>query len=395
MSMQVTHATSERQKLQTLAHFGEYFAGVLWDDYGGIFRGPTRLDPTAPPRERRPLTCGVPEVFPVTTTDGVALKLSRYNGGTRGPVVLVHGMGASSRLFSTDTVDPNLTEYLWAHGFDVWLFDWRGSPLLPVSDTSFNGDQVAAHDFPAAEAIVRAETGRSDVHWVVHCVGSITFFMSTLSGAVTPASIAALQVATDTIAPWLTNVKVDLHLAQLLELVHVKTMTTDAYSNERWIQRRVDDLLELYPIPAGQRCTSAVCHRVSFLYGLCWQHEQMSDETHSAVHEMFGVVNLDMMRHLARCTSEKQLVDAHGADTYLPHADRLSMPITLLSGAKSHVWNPESTEATLHRLTDQVGNTHVQRVLFAERGHLDPVIGRTASVDVYPALLAHLDRVGA
>ena len=169
-------------------------------------------------------------------------------------------MGASSRLFSTDTVRPNLTEYLYAEGFDVWLLDWRASPLLPAARTSFNGDTVARFDYPAAQDVVRRVTGVEDLHWIVHCVGSITFFMSRLLGAVDPKSIAAMQVAVDTIPPLLTGVKMNLHIATLFRAMGLRTMTTDVYSDERWIERVLDDLLALYPVPpasgARARCAT-------------------------------------------------------------------------------------------------------------------------------------------
>ena len=88
----------------------------------------------------------------VETDDGVELQLLRYRGGDRGPVVLVHGMGACSGLFTTDTIDTNLTEYLWEQGFDVWLLDWRGSILIPASSGTFDADECAQLRLPGRVA---------------------------------------------------------------------------------------------------------------------------------------------------------------------------------------------------------------------------------------------------
>ena len=142
-TMHVEHAQSESQRLRLLARFGAMFAGNLWGHYGGIFGDVTPLDPDAPPRVKRPLRCGVPEVHTVVTDDDVELQLLRYRGGDRGPVVLVHGMGACSGLFTTDTIETNLTEYLFEQGFDVWLLDWRGSILIPASSGTFDADECA------------------------------------------------------------------------------------------------------------------------------------------------------------------------------------------------------------------------------------------------------------
>ena len=44
------------------------------------------------------------------------LKLTRYEGGTKGPVIMFHGIGISSGIFNRDTVETSLTEYLVQHG---------------------------------------------------------------------------------------------------------------------------------------------------------------------------------------------------------------------------------------------------------------------------------------
>ena len=96
-------------------------------------------------------------------------------------MLLSHGMG-NPLTWSLDTVDVTLVEYLVAHGYDVWLQEWRSSTLLPTSRTQFNGDEVAEYDHPSAAGAVAELSGRSDLHVVAHCVGSITWLMSTLAG---------------------------------------------------------------------------------------------------------------------------------------------------------------------------------------------------------------------
>ena len=81
----------------------------------------------------------------------VELRLTRYNGGRKGPIMLVHGLGVASNLFLMDTVDQNFVEYLVEHNYDVWLFDWRTSILLPKAAYSqYTVDDTAMYDFPAA-----------------------------------------------------------------------------------------------------------------------------------------------------------------------------------------------------------------------------------------------------
>ncbi|MGH6869384.1 MAG: GMC oxidoreductase, partial [Methylocella sp.] len=126
-TIEVTNARSTTARLAGIARFGKFFAGVLFDTYGGVVAPESIFNPDAPPRLKRPLRVGAPEIHAFTTRDGLALRLTRYQGGAKGPVMLIHGAGVSSRIFSTDLIETNLLEYLYAHGYDVWLFDFRAS----------------------------------------------------------------------------------------------------------------------------------------------------------------------------------------------------------------------------------------------------------------------------
>ncbi|MGH9184881.1 MAG: GMC family oxidoreductase N-terminal domain-containing protein [Acidimicrobiales bacterium] len=398
-TMEVTRARSTTEALEGLGRFGLLFAGPLLEDYGGIFARTVPLDPDAPPRRKRPLRCGPPEVHDVVTADGVRIRLLRYQGGGRGPVVGVHGMGACSGLFNLDTIEPNLTEFLWEHGFDVWLLDWRASVLLPAAQGLFTADECARHDFPAAVARVREVTGADQVHWVVHCVGSIVFFMAALS-SLEPgtdfASIAALQVALHQDAPALTDLKVGLHLPGLLERLGVDRIDARTFEGQGWKDWLFNQALRLYPLPAEERCTSAVCRRVTFLYSLCYRHENLNEATHATMHERMGVANLRMMRQLARCTSAGHLVDADGGEAYLPHVDRLAgVPITFLHGAENQVWEPRSTLLTYEFLRGRFGDGLYRREVPAGYGHFEALFAADSAEKSYPVILEHLERASA
>lgn len=45
------------------------------------------------------------------------IALTRYEGGSKGPVVMFHGAGVNSGIFSLDTIDTNLVEYLVQHRY--------------------------------------------------------------------------------------------------------------------------------------------------------------------------------------------------------------------------------------------------------------------------------------
>src|ERR1700755_599668 len=87
-------------------------------------------------------------VYDVVTKDQVTLRLTRFTGGPKGPVLVVHGVGVWSGMFTLPTVRQNFTQYLVANGYDVWLLDWRGSTRLPLRQFKF--DEAAENDYPAA-----------------------------------------------------------------------------------------------------------------------------------------------------------------------------------------------------------------------------------------------------
>jgi len=394
-TMAVTGPSSERERLELEARFGRSFAGRLYDDYGSVVHKTTRFNRHAPPRRRRPLDLPACQEIEYRTDDAVSLRLSRYQGGRRGPVLLVHGMGANPLTFVLDTVEVNLVEYLVQRGFDVWLQEWRASTLLPTADSQFNADTVARLDHPAAQAAVRQHTGRSDLHVVAHCVGSLTWMMATLAGTVEPTSLLCSSVGLHPIGPPITRVKVGLHLGELMRRLGVGMLTTDAFSDESEGARAVDLALRAYPIPKAERCDQAVCRRLAFIYGVAVHHQNMNELTHTTMHELFGLTDMTMMVHLSRMARAERVVAADGADSYLANLERLRRPITLVSGSENLVWVPESTERTYSLLVDKLGQDPVRRVVLDGYGHQDVFIGAEAARDTFPTVLEHLEHVNA
>jgi cholesterol oxidase len=390
-TMRATGGSNERERLKGLAKFGEYFAGVLWHAYGGVFVGETYFDPDAPPRKKRPLRAGAPELHPFRTSDGVELLLTRYRGGDKGPVLLVHGAGVSSGIFSTDLIETNLLEYLYAHGYDVWLFDFRVSIALEASQSQSNGDQVAAIDHPEAVAKVRELTGADTIQAVVHCYGSNTFFMSMLAGLEGVRSIVCSQVATDLVGPTLTKIKTGLHLPGILDKLGVKSLSAYVDSTSGWRAKLYDDLLRFVPVPKDEKCHDPVCHRITFMYSLLYEHEQLTERFHSNLHELFGVGNIKTFEHLAEMVREQVVVSFDGEDVYMPHLDRLALPIRFIHGAENRCYLPESTQRTYERLCETNGESLYDRFVVPRYGHIDCMFGKQAADDVFPLILQHLE----
>src|SRR3954465_15437018 len=83
------------------------------------------------------------EVHSVPTSDGTEVRLTRYKFGPKGPLIVAPGYGNAASAFAIETVPKNWLRYLGEHGYDVWLFDYRASPVLAGSFTQFTVDDIA------------------------------------------------------------------------------------------------------------------------------------------------------------------------------------------------------------------------------------------------------------
>ena len=392
-TLKVTNAKNLEEKLKTTARFGQYFAGSLWQNYGGIFYQDPRFNPDAPPRKKRPLNAPAPEVHNFQTEDSVDLRLTRYQGGSKGPVMLVHGLGVASSIFSTDTIPTNMVEFLCAHEYDVWLLDFRVSIDLPASDEQSTGDEQAKYDFPAAVKTIQSVTGKDSVQAIVHCWGASTFFMSMLQGLEGIRSIVCSQIATNPVLPLSTTIKTGLHVPSVVENLGFDSMTAYTDTNTSWLGKLYDKALEVNALAQAQgQCDSAVCHRVTFLYSSLYRHETLNDKLHDNLHELFGEANITTLKHLSEICRNKSPVSADGEDIYMPHIDRLNLPICFISGSMNECYLPESTEITYKMLGQKYGADQYSRHVIDGYGHIDCIFGRDACKDVYPVMLEHLDK---
>jgi cholesterol oxidase len=107
---------------------------------------------------------------------------------------------------------------------------------------------------------------------------------------------------------------------------------------------------------------------------------------------MFGEANIDAFKQLALFARAGHVLDSHGNDVYLPHLERLALPITFIHGAKNACFRPESTARTLSRLAQANGRQLYERHVIPGYGHIDCIFGKNAARDVFPLIAAHLDK---
>lgn len=381
-----------------VAKFGALFAGTLFDVYGNIFAPVKRFDASRV-RKKRGLRGGEPQVHFFQTADNKTLRLTRYNNdgtATKGPVLFSHGLGVSSLIFSIDTIDTNLLEYLVERGFDCWLLDFRASIDLPYARQRWTADDCAKFDYQPAVDLIRQVTGAPSVEVVAHCFGATTFVMAMLGGYLTGVRAAVIsQIAMDVIVPFFPQrMLAYLRAPALFDLLRIDAVNARA-TNEDGIANRVADALIRVAVPfqREERSRNATSNRITALYGQLYEIDQLNAMTFEAgLPEMFGEANIDAFKQLARIARETVLVDANGEDAYMPFIERLALPIAFIHGAENACFLPESTARTVEKLTARNGSRYYERHVIPNYGHIDCIFGKNAASDVYPKMYEHLEK---
>ena len=388
-----TDGRNNADRMRASAKFGRFFARELFDTYGGMLVRSNRYD-ALNPRKKRNLRVPAPEVHLIKTADGKVLRLTRYKGGTKGPVMFAHGLGVSSLIFSIDTIDTNLLEYMVLAGYDCWLLDFRASVDLMHATEQWTADDVAIYDFPAAVAKIRTETGAADIQVIAHCFGATTFTMAMLAGLEGVRSAVISQISTDYVVPFfpqrmLAHLRAPSLFSGLgIDVVNARATTDDP----RW-QRALDWMLRLMvPVPRRERNQSATSARITALYGRLYDLNQLNADTFDlGLPEMFGEANITAFKQLALFARKGHLLSAKGEDVYLPNISRLAIPMLFIHGANNGCFLPASTARSVKRLTEANGQGLYERREIPGHGHIDCIFGKNAAVAVYPLIRRHLD----
>jgi cholesterol oxidase len=325
---------------------------------------------------------------------GFAIRLTRYPGGERGPVVLAPGFSVRASSFATDTVDENLVEHLCAHHYDVWLFDYRASPDSGSPIAPYTIDDIARIDWPAATQFILQRTGARDLQAVAHCVGSMSLLMALLAGMRGVRSIVSSQLTLHPVTGWLSYLKADLDLVALLEAMAPFKAGFDVVPGSTDLDHEIDAVAWNVPVPPGEECKNPVCRRIFSIFGASYAHDQLGHWTHTALAEMFGTVSLKPFEQLSLIMERAKVVDSEGSDAYLrPElAAQLALPISFVAGAKNQLFFPETSARTQAWLSAHNDPSLYTRRVFEAYAHMDLFIGRNASREVYPHLLAQLER---
>ena len=312
------------------------------------------------------------------TEDGWHLGMSRYrpkeplHGAP--PVVLCADVGLSGALFDLHD-EVSLARFLADQGHDVWVVDLRGRGrsekprLWGRRRCRWTFDDFVEFDVPAALAAIARETGHDRVQWVGHGLGAAV----------------ALAACSGVDAPHLTSL---VGLSLSVQFRHPGPLLTGGVS---WLLRRIWS-------PSAVRVLAPLLGRVNLppFRGL-----QNRDNVDGPIYRralLNGVCPLPRaeVEQYAGWLDRDRFASQDGRVDYRKHMKSIDFPVMILGGRDDPLAPRSMVEATLELLESAPQTALVsagrRRGLSADYGRLDLVLGRNARRDIYPHVLAWLDR---
>lgn len=340
-----------------------------------------------------------------STDDGLGLSLQRFRrDDCQDVVVIIHGLTTSTDMFIMPEHE-NLVSYLLDNGLsDVWTLDFRMSNrhsynLVP---NAYSLDDCALYDHPKAIEVVREAVGEDKrIHVISHCLGSASFVMAlaakTIKGITS--CISNSVALTPRIPAW-SKFKIIISPFLVERLLDLPYVSPGWASDPRWTKGKIiAKLNSLF----HRECDEPACHTLSLMWGAGWPalylHDNMVDVTHRRLKDLFGATGMNYHRHVAKMVaSNNQAVkmkmdDPHYADlpdNYFSAGLDIKTPIMFVTGEKNRVFTDSNIQCYRQLKARGVGSHELQ--VFSGYGHQDVFMGKDAAMDVFPGLLAFINK---
>lgn len=339
-----------------------------------------------------------PDLRPCTdefayTKDGWRLGVRRYRPArpdpAKLPVILCHGLGLNATFWTI--TDDHLPGQLAADGYEVFLFDLRGSgensrmgscdrlnrflretPFRESGESGWTLDDVVRYDMPAILEHVERATGKPQVNWIGHSLGGMVMFPF-LELSPEPWRIANFVGMGSTIIQATTPQK------QMLSANGgIRTLLTVASAG------RLGRPLTYFRMPGMEKIDR-------FYYTA----ENVDRRT---VSRFYGYTLEDpgpgALRQFAPYLRYGHLLSADDRIDYADHLPEVVAPTLMIAGETDLISDVPSTRLTFDRL----GSPDKTMLVFGEKagsrgpyGHCDLVWSKNAPVEIFPAVIKWLD----
>ncbi|KAH7033450.1 glucose-methanol-choline oxidoreductase [Microdochium trichocladiopsis] len=321
-------------------------------------------------------------------------------------LVMIPGAAVDHQVYALPTIRYNAVNYFRRAGYRIFVPVHRIGAIMAAQNdwTTFD----ARLDFKAALEKIREDYGDEPVYVVSHCMGGGVLSSALLDGTV-PASwikgITASQVFMNPIWATMNMIKImasPIPADTIYRTIFGKWFSCSTGQDDSYLQKLLNEAMRFMPEERKEICNNASCHRVSFVFGRCWNHKNLNEATHRQLDRFFGGVNMTLLNLLMRMGFEGSTM-ANG-----PLFERLDtpenirrlrgIPILFFVGRDNKVLSPESTQRSYEILTDMFGTRFDDGVQYRRRvvpdyGHLDCWMGRNAWKDVFPFVREEVDRV--
>ncbi|EFX05792.1 glucose-methanol-choline oxidoreductase [Grosmannia clavigera kw1407] len=330
---------------------------------------------------------------------------------------MVPGAAVDQQIFATPTIPFNAVNYFNRAGYRVFVTVPRIGQVKEAEKGWTTYD--ARLDIRACLEHIRREYGGgktggdetgqpSPIYTIAHCMGSVALSTGLLDGTIPASWLLGLSCSQVFMNPiWATSNMAKARagpvpMDRVYRLLAGPWFSCSTSTEDSLVQRTLNQALRL--ISASRRaetCSSASCHRVSLVFGRCWNHANMNEATHRQIDRFFGGVHMRMLQLLMRQGSQGHVMTNAPyfaiLDTPANVARLRGLPIFLFVGSDNVVLSPLATETTYEVLCDTFGGDAAEaqygRRVIPGYGHLDCWMGRQAWRDVYPVVRAEVDRV--
>lgn len=287
-------------------------------------------------------------------------RLPPRPGASGEPVILAHDLGMG-RLSLDYAEEVSLARALRDADFDVYLFSHRGDAGAqhPQGSPTFDFDDIATLDLPAALALVREISGAPRAHWVGHSMGALLAYAHAGRGG--SADLGAL-----------------VSLCAPVRFVVPRS------------QARAAGLIARL-LPPGWSVPMRALHHAAAPFGGPVLWGRLAGEVDGALQrglQLHATEDLQagLVRQVARWVSSGAFCDRHDQIDYTAALRGVRTPALIVAAAGDPLCPPDAAEPAAAALSE------ARFVILPEPyGHLDVLVGRSARDEVFPQILDFLE----
>jgi poly(3-hydroxyalkanoate) synthetase len=316
-----------------------------------------------------------------TTSDGWKIELIRFRpkGAVNGrPVILCHGVASQGMSFDLDDTH-SMAHWMAAQGRDTWAMSVRGMGASDRANESVGRsnvitvDDFALKDLPAVIKQIQSVTGEKQIDYVGHSMGGIMLYMALASG------VEGISAGVSMGSP----IRVD-YGSTLIDFVRdaaPKLLSPSSNLPAQWGSQ----FIAPFPNLIEQGLMQQIFYNPKTTATPTWQ---------SLLQNGTGDVPGGVALQLVRLAEHGRFESFDGGVNYKEKMRDIKVPVMVLAARGDQMVVTSGTKDAFRALGPNAEWKLISRANGAatEYGHLDLLMGDKANVEVWPFVLAFLNR---